>query len=80
MLAKNQGLGHYFRTPMVVLTLGSSNLEYILTVWKYKNVFWEFAKKSIFLQKRVLSIWRHAVCYLHFGQASSINWVNGHSA
>ena len=73
MLTKNQGLGHYFRTPMVVLTLGSSNLEYILTVWKYKNVFWEFAKKSIFWPKRVLSVWRHVVCNLHFGQVSSFN-------
>ena len=68
MLAKNQGLGHYFRTPMVVLTLGSSNLEYILTVWKYKNLFWEFTKKSIFWPKRVLpvSIFLLPVQFFHF--------------
>ena len=35
------------RGPLVV--------EYILRVWKYKNVFWEFWKKSIFWPKRVLS-------------------------
>ena len=42
-----------FCTNFVSLLLGSSNLEYILIMWQFKNVYLEFLKKSIFRPKRV---------------------------
>ena len=37
-----------FWTSFVILLLGTYNSEYMLTIWKFKNVFLEFLKKSRF--------------------------------
>ena len=46
-------LGHFW-TGFAILLLGTSNSEYMLTMWQFKNVFLEYLKKSIFWPKRVL--------------------------
>ena len=40
--------GGHFWTSFVILVLGTSNSEYMLKMWKLKNVFLEFLKKSVF--------------------------------